>query len=33
MITWFGWTWHLGQGLFMVHSKFEFGILVGFESW
>jgi hypothetical protein len=33
MITWFGWTWHFKQGLFMEHSSFEFWILVGFESW
>jgi hypothetical protein len=33
MITWFGWTWDLGQGLFMEHCSFEFWILVGFESW
>jgi hypothetical protein len=33
MITWFGWTWHLGHGLLMEHCSFEFGILVGFESW
>jgi hypothetical protein len=33
MITWFRWTWHLGQGLFMEHYSIEFWILVGFESW
>jgi hypothetical protein len=33
MATWFGWTRHLGQGLFMEHCSFEFWIFVGFESW
>jgi len=32
MITWFGWTRHLGHGLLMEHCWFEFWILVGFES-
>jgi hypothetical protein len=33
MIVWFGWTRHLGHGLFMEHCSFEFWIPVGFESW
>jgi hypothetical protein len=33
MITWFGWTWHLGEGLFIEHCSFIFWVLVGFESW
>ncbi len=33
MITWFEWTRHLGEGMFMEHYSFEFWILIGFESW
>ncbi len=33
MITWFGWIWDLGEGLFMECCSFEFWIFVGFESW
>jgi hypothetical protein len=33
MITWFGWTGHLGQGLLMEDYSFEFWIFISFESW
>ncbi len=33
MIIGFGWTGHLGQGLFMEHCSLEFLIPADFESW